>query len=98
MVRKTFEELIGVTAYSHECASFIEVVRKEEVLNLMKQVRTATLKECAKKAFAESSHSNITSKDKSEGKLGLTCIHLGEVTVNKNSILNLDKESIEIDE
>jgi len=40
------------------------------------------LLEASEKSFAESSRSNITSRG------NLTCIHLGEVSVNKDSILN----------
>lgn len=43
----------------------------------------AALKEASEKSFAESTSSNISSKDNK-----LTCIHLGRVYVNKESILN----------
>ena len=42
----------------------------------------AALKEISEKAFAESSRSNMTSRG------SLTCIHLGEVSINKESIIN----------
>lgn len=49
----------------------------------------AALKEASEKAFAQSSHSNFTSKDRQlYGKQGLICVHLGEVSVNEESILN----------
>lgn len=94
MITKTFEQLLKDLPGEDK----INDGNQKVVINLMKQVRKATLQECAKKAFAESSRSNITSKDKSNGKLGLTCIHLGEVSVNRNSILSLNLNSIEIDD
>lgn len=41
------------------------------------------LKEASKKSLAQSTNSNMSSKDDR-----LTCIHLGKVYVNKDSILN----------
>ena len=66
-MKQTFEELIGQVAYSQHCSDMIEVIPKSKVIELLKQVRLSTLQECAEKAFAESSRSSITSKDKSKG-------------------------------
>ena len=46
------------------------------------------LKEASENAYAVSSNSNITSKDRLKGVQGLICVHLGNVFVNKDSILN----------
>jgi hypothetical protein len=48
----------------------------------------AALKEASVKAFAISSRSNITSRDKLKGQQGLICVHLGDVSVDKDSITN----------
>lgn len=95
-MRKTFEDLIGQCAYSHDCGSFIEVVTKQECLQLMKQVREATLKEAANNADADfeplgwlaEQHSQIPFIEGDDY----------EVYVLKESILQLDKDSIEITE
>lgn len=50
---------------------------------------TVALKEASEKAFAQSSRSNFTSKDRLlYDKQGLICVHLGDVSVNEDSILN----------
>jgi hypothetical protein len=87
-MRKTFEDLIGQCAYSHDCGSFIEVVTKQECLQLMKQVREATLKEAANNADAN--YNIVNAIDVMPTNLDI------EVYVLKESILQLDKDSIEI--
>ena len=77
----TFEELVGVCAYSHDCSSFIEIVTKKECIELMKQVRLATLEECADKVTTNDSCKVWNCEGES---------------INKHSILDLDKNSIEI--
>jgi hypothetical protein len=89
-MRKTFEDLIGQCAYSHDCGSFIEVVTKQECLQLMKQVREATLKEAANNADADF---NVISEIPYDEIIPLKDV---EVYVLKESILQLDKDSIEI--
>lgn len=58
------------------------------MINFAKLHVEAALKQASEKSFAESSRSNITSKGRLEGKQGLICVHLGDVSVNKDSILN----------
>jgi hypothetical protein len=48
----------------------------------------AALKAASEEANAISSRSNITSKDRLKGVQGLICVHLGNVSVDKDSILN----------
>jgi hypothetical protein len=48
----------------------------------------AALQEPSRKAYAQSSHSNRTSKDWTETRQGLICVHLGRVSISKDSILN----------
>jgi hypothetical protein len=55
------------------------------VINLMKQIRLSTLQECAKKA-------------KTEAKTAFWGDFETTYNVDKNSILNLDLNSIEIDD
>jgi len=45
----------------------------------------AALKQVKEKAFAQSTSSNMTSKDNHHT---LTCVHLGKIYVNEKSILN----------
>lgn len=92
-MRKTFEDLIGQCAYSHDCGSFIEVVTKQECLQLMKQVREATLKEAANNADADY---NIIPQNTGCSMTGEKDKDIIEVYVLKESILQLDKDSIEI--
>lgn len=82
MKKYTFEELIGECAYSHDCSSFIEVVTKSECIKLLKQVREATLQEAANEA------------DTCEEAV----MRGHRIIVDKNTILDLDKDSIEVDE
>jgi hypothetical protein len=52
------------------------------------------LRQASEQSYAVSSASNITSKSSTKGVQGLICVHLGKVSVNKDSILNaypLDK-------
>ena len=56
--------------------------------NSMKKGFKAALEAASEEANAISSRSNITSKDKLKGVQGLICVHLGDVSVDKNSILN----------
>lgn len=55
---------------------------KEVMIEFAKFHVEAALKEAGEKAYAKSTSSSITSKT------NLTCIHLGDVFVDKPSILN----------
>lgn len=94
MKKLTFEDLIGVCAYSHDYSSFIEIVTKKECIELMKQVRLATLEECANKADADVYF--IGHLAELEGGDKFIEGEDYEVYVLKHSILDLDKNSIEI--
>jgi hypothetical protein len=59
----------------------------EAMIQFAKLHVEAALKAASEKAYAQSSSSNITSKDWTEKSQGLICVHLGRVLVNKNSIL-----------
>jgi hypothetical protein len=48
----------------------------------------AALKAASENANTISSNSNITSKDRLKGVQGLICVHLGNVSVDKDSIIN----------
>lgn len=64
-------------------------VTREDMIEFTKLHVEAALKEASEKAFAQSSRSNFTSKDRQlYGKQGLICVHLGDVSVNEDSILN----------
>lgn len=98
-MKQTFEELIGQVAYSQHCSDMIEVIPKSKVIELLKQVRLSTLQECAKKAklclrvydeFSESTESDLGQEITTERQREY-------VGINKDSILNLDLNSIKID-
>lgn len=61
---------------------------QEYAIEFAKMQVEACKKEISEKSYAQSSHSNITSKDWTETHQGLICVHLGRVSVNKDSILN----------
>lgn len=65
---------------------------KGDIINMMKEFAKLhvqqALKEASEKSYAISSNSNITSKDRLYGKQGLICVHLGDISVEKESILN----------
>jgi hypothetical protein len=63
-------------------------LEKERLIEFAKIHVQQALQAATKESFAESSHSNMTSKDKLKGKQGLICVHLGDVSINENSILN----------
>jgi len=60
----------------------------EAMIEFAKLHVEAALEAASEEANAISSSSNITSKDKLKGVQGLICVHLGDVSVDKNSILN----------
>lgn len=55
----------------------------EAMIEFSKMHVEAALKEANEKVFAQSTNSNLSSKEDR-----LTCIHLGKVYVNKDSIFN----------
>ena len=65
-----------------------ECTSTEMMIEFAKLHVETALKEASEKSYAQSSHSNITSKDWTETRQGLICVHLGRVSVNKQSILN----------
>lgn len=76
-MRKTFEDLIKENqTESHRLSSYIDVIRSEKVLDLLQQIRIATIKECANVATTKLTSTSIV--------------------VDKDIILQLDKNSIEI--
>lgn len=86
MKKYTFEEL--VEPYSNdEDNEWYETVQKEDVIKLLKQVRQATLQEAADKADADFNLMGLNKND-----INATV----EVYVLKHSILDLDKNSIEL--
>jgi hypothetical protein len=62
-------------------------ISPNELIEFAKIHVEAALKVASEKSYAESSSSNITSKHW-DGRQGLICVHLGRVSVNKDSILN----------
>lgn len=77
-MRKTFEDLIKENqTESHRLSSYIDVIRSEKVLDLLQQIREATIKECI--------------------ELSKIKYYAGETGyLDKDVILQLDKNSIEI--
>lgn len=86
-MKQTFEEL--TKKYSFQDNREVLMYEKE-CINLMKLVRLRTLEECSNKAEADYSYQDEICVD---GEYGFTGI---EVYVLKESILQLDKNSIEI--
>ena len=88
MKKYTFEEL--VEPFSNNADSeWFETIQTEDVIKLLKQVRQATLQEAANKANADFEIMGLNKND-----INATV----EVYVLKHSILDLDKDSIEVDE
>lgn len=76
-MKKLFEDLIKENqTESHRLFSYTDVIKSEKVLDLLQQIREATIRECANVATT---------------KLTSTCI-----VADKDIILQLDKNSIEI--
>lgn len=75
---KAFLESLDIEGSSRRCKAMIEFAKMHV---------EAALKAANENAYAQSSSSNITSKDWN-GRQGLICVHLGIVSVNKDSILN----------
>mgnify|MGYP003537750616 CR=1 len=89
MKKYTFEELVrndSVTFEPYDNTRFLDI---KDVLDLLKQVRQATLQEAANKADADFEIMGLNKND-----INATV----EVYVLKHSILDLDKDSIEVDE
>ncbi len=95
-MKQTFEELVNsIDNWTQYGASY----KKEDIIKLLKQVRLSTLQECAKKAklclrvydeFSESTESDLGQEITTERQREY-------VGINKDSILNLDLNSIKID-
>lgn len=84
MKKYTFEEL--VEPFSNNADSeWFETIQTEDVIKLLKQVRQATLQEAFNKA-------KLKTKTESWGEFETF------YSIDKNSILDLDKDSIEVDE
>ena len=89
MKKYTFEELVrndSVTFEPYDNTRFLDI---KDVLDLLKQVRQATLQEAANKADADFEIMGLNKND-----INATV----EVYVLKHSILDLDKDSIEVDD
>jgi hypothetical protein len=84
MITKTFEELLKGLPGEDK----INDGNQKVVINLMKQVRKATLQECAKKAETK----DVWWQDNGNPK------GFSYKAVDRDSILNLDLNSIEIDD
>ena len=85
MKKYTFEELVrndSVTFEPYDNTRFLDI---KDVLDLLKQVRQATLQEAFNKT-------KLKTKTESWGEFETSYI------IDKNSILDLDKDSIEVDE
>jgi len=79
MKKYTFEEL--VEPFSNDGDSeWYETMQTENVIKLLKQVRQATLQECANKARTKTNDESTS------------------IIVDKTTILDLDKDSIEVNE
>ena len=101
MKKYTFEELVEPFS-NNEDSEWFETMQTEDVIKLLKQVRQATLEECAKKTTI-----NLIEYAKFGGKI-INIENFGEEVptedsqkyyqVNKDFILDLDKDSIEVDE
>ena len=89
MKKYTFEELVEPFS-NNEDSEWFETMQTEDVIKLLKQVRQATLEECANKADADYTLIGLGEISTFEDNL--------EVYVLKSSILDLDKDSIEVDE
>ena len=88
MKKYTFEELVEPFS-NNEDSEWFETMQTEDVIKLLKQVRQATLQEAANKADADFEIMGLNKND-----INATV----EVYVLKHSILDLDKDSIEVDE
>ncbi len=89
MKKYTFEELVEPFSNDGDNEWF-ETMQTEDVIKLLKQVRQATLQEAAEKADANYTLIGLGEVSTFEDNL--------EVYVLKSSILDLDKDSIEVDE
>ena len=90
MKKYTFEELIK--NYETNPNYQLDLIKNDcynDTLNLLKQVREATLQEAADKADADFKIMGLNKND-----INATV----EVYVLKHSILDLDKDSIEVDD
>ena len=93
MKKYTFEELVdneSYTIFEKFDDEFENVVDVKNVIKLLEQVRQATLQEAADKADADYTLIGLGEVSTFEDNL--------EVYVLKSSILDLDKDSIEVDE
>lgn len=87
MKKYTFEELVrndSVTFEPYDNTRFLDI---KDVLDLLKQVRQATLQECAKKSGWYFN-----------GDMDYLFHYAEDIHVNRHEILDLDKNSIEVDE
>ena len=89
MVRKSFEEFIKTEAldYYSDKDKELNMIHINDCITLMKQIRGATLEEAANKANADFDIIRIND---------CPLDNIIEVYVLKNSILDLDKNSIEL--
>ncbi len=86
---KTFEELLN-DIYDNGTLSISHHFKVRDLLNLMKLIRLKTIEECADKADADYNIINSNIKDEYFREEQI------EVYVLKESILGLDKNSIEL--
>ena len=87
-MRKTFNELVQEKSYNAD--NFNTVVDYKDVIKLLELCRLNTIQECANNAQAD--YNIINTSERAE----LFREHNIEVYVLKESILQLDKNSIEI--
>ena len=88
MKKYTFEELIK--NYETNPNYQLDLLKNDcynDTLNLLKQVREATLQECAKKSGWYFN-----------GDMDYLFHYAEDIHVNRHEILDLDKDSIEVDE
>lgn len=86
MKKYTFEELVEPFS-NNEDSEWFETMQTEDVLRLLKQVRQSTLQEAANKAVWYYN-----------GEPEYLFHYADDIHVNKQEILDLDKDSIEVNE
>ena len=83
-MKKLFEDLIKENqTESHRLSSYIDVIRSEKVLKLLRKVRESTIKECIEKGYGLY-HEDIFDKNPTY------------INIESESLEKLDKNSIEI--
>ena len=93
-MNKTLEQLVkehkGLFHKINETEQSIEVISKYDVVNLLKQVREATLIEATNAVYTK------TESIYTGGLNGNGLLYEDVIVIDKDLILNLDKNSIEL--